>query len=216
MSKLCVTCFAVSLDGFGAGPDQSEANPLGIRGRGLHEWIYSTKAFRAMVGQSGGSEGVDNDFFKRNLEMRGATIMGRNMFGPIRGSWAGSDWQGWWGDDPPYHHEVFVLTHHERPSLTLSDTTFHFVTEGTDVALERAREAASGEDISLAGGVATIRQYLDARQVDRLTLAVAPIEMGSGERLLQNVGEWPEGYECETVTEGEGATFYALVRSPAP
>jgi dihydrofolate reductase len=211
VSKLVVECFTVSLDGFGAGPNQDESNPLGVRGRELHGWIYATKAFREMVGESGGSEGVDNDFFKGNLEEGGATIMGRNMFGPIRGPWKGSDWQGWWGPDPPHHHDVFVLTHHERPDLTLSDTTFHFVTQGIEVALERARDAANGKDISLAGGASTILQYLDARLVDKLVLAVAPIEMGSGERLLPAVGEWPNGFECVSVTEGEGATFYTLL-----
>jgi dihydrofolate reductase len=215
MSKLCVECFTVSLDGFGAGPDQDEANPLGVGGRELHGWIYTTKAFREMVGQSGGSEGVDNHFFKGNREEGGATIMGRNMFGPIRGSWEGSDWQGWWGPDPPFHHPVFVLTHNERPDLTLSDTTFHFVTEGIDVALDRAKSVAQGSDVSLAGGVSTILQYLKAKLVDQLVIAVAPIELGSGERLFSTVGEWPDGYELSSVTEGEGATFYTLVRSVA-
>jgi len=213
MSQLRVGCFAVSLDGYGAGPHQDEANPLGVRGRELHGWIYETKAFRTMVGDSGGSEGVDNEFFKGNLEGDSATIMGRNMFGPVRGSWAGSDWQGWWGPEPPFHHDVFVLTHHERADLALGDTTFHFVTEGIDVALERARAAAAGGDVRLAGGVDVIRQYLDAKLVDELVLAVAPVELGSGERLLEAVGTWPDGYECTSVTPGEGATFYTLQRT---
>jgi dihydrofolate reductase len=208
-------CFAVSLDGYGAGPDQDEANPLGVGGRELHGWIYATKSFREMVGEPGGSEGIDNEFFKGNLVGTEATIMGRNMFGPIRGAWEGSDWQGWWGDDPPFHHPVFVLTHHPRPDLTLSDTTFHFVTEGIEVALDRARHASHGGVVRLAGGVSTIKQYLNADLIDELTIAVAPLNLSSGERLFETVGEWPDGYELQSVTEGEGATFYTLARTPS-
>ncbi|MFY9782438.1 MAG: dihydrofolate reductase family protein [Acidimicrobiales bacterium] len=212
MSKVCVRSFSVSLDGFGAGPRQDESNPIGVGGSALHRWIFATKTGRSMVGQSGGAEGVDDAFFKANLEGEGATIMGRNMFGPIRGPWTDGDWQGWWGEDPPFHQPVFVLTHYERRDLILNDTTFHFVTDGIDVALALAFDAAKGGDVGVAGGVSTIRQILDARLIDELVIAVVPIHLGSGERLFETVGEWPPGYECLAVSEGEGATHYELVR----
>lgn len=212
MSRLEVNALSISLDGYGAGPFQDEGNPLGVGGTRLHEWIFATKSGREMIGEPGGSEGVDNDVFRRGFVDVGATIMGRNMFGPVRGPWRDSEWRGWWGDHPPFHHAVFVLTHFERPSIAVDDTTFHFVTEGLDAALARAREVAGDDVVGLGGGVRTVRAFLDARLVDELHLAVVPIRLESGERLLE-VGEWPSGYECSSVTEGEGATHYVLVRT---
>jgi dihydrofolate reductase len=213
VSKLIVDGLSVSLDGYVAGPLQDESNPLGVGGTKLHEWIFATKSGREMIGQAGGSEGVDDGYFRPGSDGVGATIMGRNMFGPIRGSWVGSDWRGWWGESPPFHHAVFVLTHFARAPLTLDDTTFYFVTEGIDVAVSRAREAAGNGDVNLGGGAQTIREFLDVGLVDELNLAVVPISLGSGERLIEMVGEWPRGYECRSVVEGEGATHYQLVRS---
>ena len=174
VTKILVNSFSVSLDGFGAGPDQSEANPLGVGGSQLHEWVFATKTGRKMIGESGGNRGVDDDVFKRNLESRGPVIMGRNMFGPVRGPWGESDWRGWWGDEPPYHGPVFVLTHHRRPDLAVGETTFHFVTEGIDEAVRRAREVAGDEDIHVGGGVATIRMFLDAQLIDEMWLPLFP------------------------------------------
>lgn len=213
MSRFEVNAFSISLDGYGAGPHQDEDNPLGVGGTQLHEWIFATKSGREMIGQTGGSEGVDNDVFQRGFDGVGATIMGRYMFGSVRGPWLDSDWQGWWGERPPFHHAVFVLTHFERPAFTLDDTTFYFVTGGIDVALSRAREAAGDDIIGLGGGVQTVRQFLDAGLLDELHLAVVPVRLEAGERLFETVGEWPSGYECSSVTEGEGATHYVLVRS---
>jgi len=213
VSKLEVHALSISLDGYTAGPDQDEANPLGVGGTRLHEWIFATKSGREMIGQQGGSEGVDNDAFNLGFEGVGATIMGRNMFGPVRGPWLDSDWHGWWGESPPFHHAVFVLTHFARPPITLDDTTFHFVTEGIDAALAKARQAAGDEDIRLGGGAQTVREFLAARLVDSLHLAVVPVRLEAGERLLEKVGEWPSGYECSSITEGEGATHYVLKRS---
>jgi dihydrofolate reductase len=166
-----------------------------------------------MSGESGGSEGVDDGVFKAELEDAGATIIGRNMFGPIRGPWGESDWRGWWGDDPPYHHSVFVLTHFERDDLIMGDTTFHFVTDGIESAALRAREAAKDRDIHVGGGVATLRAFLNAQLIDELYVAVVPIYLEGGERLFEAKGEWPEGYETRDVVAGEGATHYTLVRT---
>src|SRR5436305_2996032 len=169
MAKLCMRHFAMSLAGYGAGPDQSLDNPLGVGGPRLHEWVFKTRGGRQMVGEEGGEEGVDNDFFDRGFEGIGATIMGRNMFGPVRGQWGDEDWKGWWGDDPPYHHPTFVLTHHPRPPITMEGgTTFHFVVDGIEAALEQAFDAAGGADVRLGGGVSTIQQYLRARLLDEL------------------------------------------------
>lgn len=212
MSRLEIHAMSVSLDGYVAGPHQDEENPLGDGGTKLHEWIFATRAGREMIGETGGSEGVDNAVVKRGFEGVGATILGRNMFGPVRGPWNDS-WTGWWGDSPPFHHSVFVLTHFERPALTLDDTTFYFVTEGMDAALNLAREAAGDDIIRLGGGAQTAREFLDARLVDGLHLAVVPVTLESGARLIEKVGAWPHGYECSSVTEGEGATHYALVRT---
>jgi dihydrofolate reductase len=205
MSKLRVHNFAISLDGYGAGPRQGHDAPLGVGGERLHEWVFKTRGARAMFGETGGEEGIDHDFFVRGDEGIGATIMGRNMFGPIRGPWTATDWTGWWGDNPPYHHHVFVLTHHARPSFAMDGgTTFHFVTDGIEAALKRAREAAGGRDVRLAGGAATIREYLDAGLVDELHVAIVPLLLGGGERLFDGLDdEAVTGYECvEFVASG--------------
>ena len=213
MSKICVDSFSVSLDGYGAGPDQTESNPLGVGGRALHEWIFATKTGREMIGEIGGTEGTDDAAFKRNFESNGPVIMGRNMFGPVRGPWKSFEWRGWWGDDPPFHQPVFVLTHYERPDLVLGETTFHFVTGGMDEALARARGVAGEHDIRVSGGVSTIRTLLDAQLVDDLRLALVPVRLGSGERLLETVGIWPLGYELRSEVLGEGAMHLELSRS---
>jgi dihydrofolate reductase len=197
MPKLRVHDFAISLDGYGAGPDQSLDNPLGVGGTGLHDWVFETRTGRQMVGMDGGDEGIDDKFVAEGFAGIGATIMGRNMFGPIRGPWGSDEWTGWWGDDPPYHHPVFVFTHHPRPSITMQGgTTFHFVDDALDAVLERAFEAADGNDVRLGGGVSTIQQYLRAGLIDDLHLAIVPVLLGRGERLFDNLDGGPDGYEC--------------------
>lgn len=213
MAKVCVDSFSVSLDGYGAGPDQGESNPLGVGGRALHEWIFATKTGRTMIGEMGGAEGTDDAIFKRNLESVGPVIMGRNMFGPVRGPWKSFEWRGWWGNEPPFHCPVFVLTHYERPDLELGETTFHFVTGGIDEALARARDVAGEHDIHVGGGVSTIRTLLDAQLVDELRLDVVPVRLGAGERLLETVGLWPLGYELRKEVLGEGAMHLEFSRS---
>lgn len=196
MPRLRVHAFAISLDGYGAGPDQSLENPLGIGGMGLHEWVLGTRTFRTMFGQEGGSTGIDDAFAARGFDNIGAWILGRNMFAPSRGDWPNDGWKGWWGDNPPYHCPVFVLTHHPRPSIVMDGgTTFHFVTDGIHAALNRAREAASGKDIRVGGGAATIRQYLKDGLVDEMHLAVAPVLLGSGEPLLAGLDLPKLGYK---------------------
>jgi dihydrofolate reductase len=209
MPKLRVHNFAISLDGCGAGPDQSPDNPLGAGGGRLHEWALATRSFRRAHGGEGGDEGIDDQFAARADIGIGATIMGRNMFGPIRGPWSGDRWTGWWGDDPPFHHPVFVLTH-PRPSITMQGgTTFHFVDDGIDSALQRAFEAADGNDVRLGGGPATIQQYLRAGLIDELHLAIVPTLLGSGERLFDHLEGGPQGYEC---VEFVGSATVAHVR----
>jgi dihydrofolate reductase len=210
--KVCVDSFSISEDGFGAGPGQGAEHPLGVGGRALHDWIFATKSGRSMIGESGGTEGVDDAHFRQNLEGIGPVIMGRNMFGPVRGSWEDSEWRGWWGEEPPFHSPVFVLTHFERPDLVMGETTFHFVTGGMDDALRRARDAAGDGNVHIGGGVSTIRQLLDARLLDELHLDLVPIRLGSGERLLEAAGVWPAGYEVREEVKGEGATHVTLVR----
>jgi dihydrofolate reductase len=195
--KLRVHNFAISLDGYAAGPDQSLDDPLGVGGTGLHEWVFATRAGRQMQGMDGGDEGLDDEFITRGDVGIGATVMGRNMFGPIRGPWKSDEWTGWWGDDPPYHHPVFVLTHHARPSVTMQGgTTFHFVDDGIEAALERAFDAADGGDVRLGGGAATIQQYLRAGLIDEMHLAIVPILLGRGERLFDHLDGGPDGYVC--------------------
>jgi dihydrofolate reductase len=211
MAKLRVHNIAVSLDGFAAGPAQSAEAPLGVGGGRLHEWVFETSFGRAMIGQSGGSTGLDDEFLRRGEAGIGATIMGRNMFGPVRGAWGDSEWVGWWGEEPPYHHDVFVLTHHERPPLPMKGgTTFHFVTDGIAVALERASEAAGGQDVRLGGGVATIQQYLRAGLVDELHLAIVPVLLGRGERLLDNLDG---AYECVELASSPAVAHVRLART---
>jgi dihydrofolate reductase len=213
MFKLRVHSFSLSLDGFGAGPNQDLKHPLGVGGAQLHQWFFPTRTFRKMTGQEGGTSGIDNDFAARGWERVGAWILGRNMFGPIRGPWPNEDWKGWWGDTPPYHTPVFVLTHHPRPALEMAGgTTFHFVTEGILVALQRAQEAAGGLDVRLGGGPATIRQYLLAGLVDQLHLAVSPVLLGSGESLLAGIDLLKLGFKCAEHITSPSALHVVLAK----
>ena len=197
MPKLRVHSFAISLDGYGAGPNQNLDNPLGAGGEALHEWVVATRTFQQMFGREGGTTGINDDFAARGFANIGAWIMGRNMFGPVRGPWPDDAWKGWWGDNPPYHTQVFVLTHHPRTPITMEGgTTFHFVTDGIHAALKRATEAADGQDIRLGGGAATIQQYLRAGLIDEMHLAISPILLGSGEHLLAAIDARKLGYEC--------------------
>ena len=197
MSKLYVRSFSLSLDGFGAGPDQSIDDPLGKGGMTLHQWVLGTQTFRKMFGRDGGETGIDDDFAKRGFENVGAWILGRNMFGPVRGPWPDESWKGWWGDNPPYHVPVFVLTHHARAPLAMDGgTIFHFVTDGIESALRKAKDAAKGRDVRLGGGVATIRQYLRARLIDEIHLAMAPLFLGKGENLFADLDLPAMGYAC--------------------
>ena len=211
MSKLRVNCFGVSIDGFGAGPDQDLENPLGVGGMNLHQWFYPTRAFQKMHGSGDGTTGIDNDFAERGMEGIGAWILGRNMFGPVRGEWPDDKWKGWWGDNPPYHCQVFVLTHHPRESIEMDGgTTFHFVTDGIHAALKRAREAAGGLDVRVGGGTATIRQYLQAGLIDELHLAVSPVILGSGESLLAGIDLIELGYKVTQSVSSPAALHVVL------
>jgi dihydrofolate reductase len=211
MSKLRVHAFSISLDGYGAGASQSVENPLGVRGEQLHDWVVPPSTFQRMVGKQGGTTGVDDDFAARGIANIGAWILGRNMFGPIRGDWPDDAWKGWWGDNPPYHTDVFVLTHHPRASIRMEgDTTFHFVTEGIHAALERARTAAKGRDVRVGGGVSTIQQYLRAGLVDEMHVAIAPILLGSGELLFGGLDVTKLGYRCVEHVPASLATHIVL------
>jgi dihydrofolate reductase len=211
MSKLRVQSFAVSIDGFGAGPDQDLEHPLGVRGPELMEWFFATRIWREMHGQGEGETGVDNAMAEQGFDGIGAWILGRNMFGPVRGPWPDDSWKGWWGDEPPYHTPVFVLTHHARPPLTMAGgTVFHFVTDGIQSALRQAKAAAAGRDVRLGGGVATIREYLRAALIDELHLAMRPVLLGTGEHLLQGIDLRALGYECTKSVAGERATHVTL------
>lgn len=188
MSRIKVLAFTVSVDGYGAGTDQSLRKPMGVGGENLHGWMRHTQTFHHMTGQPGGSTGNDDGFAQRSFGNIGAWIMGRHMFGPVRGPWPDESWQGWWGDEPPYHVPVFVMTHHARPALSMKgDTVFHFVTAGLNEALARAREAAGGKDIRIGGGVSTVRQFLQAGLVDEMHLVVSPVALGRGENLLAGI-----------------------------
>ena len=211
MSKVKVSAFSVSLDGFGAGTDQSKENPLGKRGEELHNWIFPTKMFQKMYGKEDGSEGTDNDFADRSFENLGAWIMGRNMFGPIRGQWPNNEWKGWWGENPPYHVPVYVLTHHRRESLTMKGgTVFHFITDGIESALDKARKAANGKDIRIGGGVSTIHQFLKAGYIDEMHLAVSPVFLGAGEHFFAGI-DLPElGFNETQTTYGNSAAHVIL------
>jgi dihydrofolate reductase len=216
MSKVRVGAFSISLDGFGAGPRQDLANPLGVRGFELHSWFMETEAFKKMHGLSGGVQGIDNDFALKSFENVGAWILGRNMFGPVRGSWEGDSWKGWWGDTPPYHTPVFVLTHHARAPLAMNGgTTFYFVTEGAESALQRAKEAAGGKDVRIGGGVSVIRHYLSAGEVDELHLAVSPVLLGEGEHLFSGINLAQLGFAPVKTVAGQKATHVLLSRPSA-
>lgn len=211
MSKLLVRSFGVSLDGYGAGPDQDLENPLGVGGSELMEWFFQTRAWRKMHGEEGGETGVDNDMAEQGFAGVGAWILGRNMFGPIRGPWPDQNWRGWWGEEPPYHTQVFVLTHYPRAPLKMAGgTEFRFVTTGIHRALEQARAAAGGLDVRLGGGVATVRQYLGAGLIDELHLAVRPVLLGSGEYLFNGINMRALGYECVKHVAGARATHVFL------
>jgi len=213
MGKVRVAGFAVSLDGFGAGPEQSLEHPLGLRGPELHNWFYPTRTFRSMIGQEGGSEGVDDDFARRSMEGFGAFILGRNMFGPIRGDWPDAVWKGWWGDNPPYHAPTFILTRYARAPIVMEGgTTFHFVTDGIDAALDLARAAAGDLDVKIGGGVSTVRQYLRAGVIDELHLVMSPVLLGRGESLFAGIDVPGLGYQVTEVVPTEQATHVMLAR----
>lgn len=218
MSKLRVNAFSISIDGYGAGPAQDLQNPMGVGGMALHEWVFGTKTFQKMHGDGaeGGRGGVDDDFAARGFENLGAWILGRNMFGPVRGPWPNDDWKGWWGENPPYHVPVFVLTHHARAPLTMEGgTTFHFVTEGIHAALSRAREAARGKDIRVGGGAATVRQYLAAGLLDEIHLVISPVLLGRGEPLLAGIDTVSLGFRCTEHASSERGTHVVLTKSPS-
>lgn len=213
MSKLRVHAFSISLDGYGAGPDQSPDNPLGRGGEDLHQWFFPTRTFRRMSGTDEGTTGIDDDFAAKGFENIGAWIMGRNMFGPVRGPWPDESWRGWWGENPPYHVPVFVLTNHARPSLEMEGgTVFHFVTDGIEAALARAKAAAGGRDVRIGGGAATIRQYLNARLIDEMHIAVSPVLLGGGEPLFADIDLPALGYQVTEHVPSEKATHVVLTR----
>jgi dihydrofolate reductase len=211
--KLRVHGFTISLDGYGAGPNQDLNNPLGIGGGALHQWLLPTRTFHKMFGQAGGATGTDDEFAARGVENIGAWILGRNMFGPIRGPWPDDSWKGWWGDNPPYHTPVFVLTNHPRASITMEgSTTFHFVSDGIDAAFERAIGATNGQDVRLGGGVATIRQYLLAGLIDEMHLAIAPTLLGTGEHLFADIDAPRLGYHCAERVSTANATHVVITK----
>ena len=214
MTKLVVRSFGVSLDGYAAGPDQSLENPLGVRGPELMQWFFPTKTWRSMQGGEGGETGVDDQIARQGFAEVGAWILGRNMFGPVRGPWPDDSWKGWWGDEPPYHVPVFVLTHHARAPLEMQGgTTFYFVTDGIEAALDRARKAAGGKDVRLGGGVSTIRQYLQAGLVDEMHLAIAPVLLGAGEALLTGIDLPALGFKCTEHVPTALATHVVLSKA---
>ena len=214
MGKLRVACFSISMDGYGAGPGQNLENPMGRGGMALHEWVFKTRSFQDSHGQAGtGVDGVDQDFAARGMANLGAWILGRNMFGPIRGAWPDDNWRGWWGENPPYHVPVYVLTHHAKPDLVMEgDNSFHFITGGIHEALRLARAAAGGRDIRLGGGVQTIREYLVAGLVDELHLAVAPVLLGQGENLFAGLDMVALGYRVSAHVPGVDATHVVLTK----
>jgi dihydrofolate reductase len=214
MTKVRVAAFGVSIDGYGAGPNQSLDNPMGEGGMGLHEWWFGTRTRNEMMGEQGGEANVDDEFAAAGFANVGAWILGRNMFAPVRGPWPDENWKGWWGDTPPYHTPVFVLTHHARQPLKMAGgTTFHFVTDGIEVALERAHAAAEGKDIRIGGGVATVQQYLRARLIDEVHLAIAPVLLGSGESLFANIDLLKLGYRCTKNVASPHAMHVILTKS---
>ena len=214
MSRLRVNCFSLSLDGYGAGPDQSLENPLGVGGMALHQWVFPTRTLqKVLFGKDEGTTGIDDNFAARGVDNVGAWILGRNMFGPLRGAWSDESWKGWWGDNPPYHTEVFVLTRHARKPVEMAGgTTFHFVTDGIHAALERARASAKGKDVRVGGGVSTIRQYLEARLIDEMHLAVSPVLLGRGEHLLGGLDLPALGYERTEYVSTPAAAHYVVAK----
>lgn len=214
MARIRVESFTISLDGYSAGPGQDINNPLGVGGTDLHQWLFPTHTFqRTLFGEDGGTTGVDNDFAARGFENIGAWVLGRNMFGPIRGPWPDMNWKGWWGDNPPYHVPVFILTHHARPPVEMEgNTTFHFVTGGISEALDRAREAAGSKDVRIGGGANTIQQYLRAGLIDEIHVAISPVLLGSGERLFEGVDLRIRGYKCVQHIASEKAIHVVLRR----
>jgi dihydrofolate reductase len=213
MPKLRVHGMSMSLDGYVAGPDQTLEHPLGVGGSRLHEWIFETRTGREMIGEAGGTTGVDDDFLAAGFDGIGAWVLGRNMFGPVRGDWGNEDWNGWWGDDPPYHCDVFVLTHHARPPVEMDGgTTFHFVTSGIEDALARAFAAADGADVRLGGGAETVREYLRAGLIDDLHVAITPVLLGGGERIFDGDAVVADGYECVGLVPGASVVHALLTR----
>jgi dihydrofolate reductase len=211
VSKLRVSSFAVSIDGYGAGANQDLQNPIGVGGVALMEWFFPTRTWQHMHGNDGGETGIDDDIAAQGLAGIGAWILGRNMFGPIRGPWPDGNWRGWWGEEPPYHTPVIVLTHHPRPPLNMAGgTEFRFVTDGIHTALERAKDAAGNRDIRLGGGVSTIRQYLRAALIDEVHLAIRPVLLGAGEELFAGINLPALGYECVKHVAGDRATHVFL------
>lgn len=216
MSKVRVASFGVSIDGFSAGPRQSIDDPLGIGGPALMNWFFPTRTFQQMHGGGGGDTGIDEDFAVRSFANVGAWILGRNMFGPVRGPWPDESWKGWWGDNPPYHVPVFVLTHHARAPIEMAGgTTFHFITGGFREALDRAREAAGGKDVRIGGGPSTIRQYLREGLIDELHIAISPVLLGRGEPLFEGIDLRALGYACVESVASEKAT-HVVLRRPLP
>jgi dihydrofolate reductase len=214
MTRVRVESFTISLDGYGAGLNQDLMNPLGVGGKDLHQWLVPTRTFQStLFGAEGGTLGIDDDFAARGFKNVGAWILGRNMFGPIRGSWPDMNWKGWWGDSPPYHVPTFILTHHERPPIQMEGgTTFYFVTGGIHEALGRARDAANGRDVRIGGGTNTIQQYFRAGLIDELHVAISPVLLGSGERLFEGINVRAVGYECVQSIASEKATHVVLRR----
>ena len=214
MTRVRVAGFAVSLDGFGAGADQSLENPLGVRGGEMFEWFFPTRTFRHMQGQEDGETGPDNNFAERAMAGFGAFILGRNMFGPVRGDWPDDHWKGWWGDNPPYHAPAFILTHYPRAPIEMDGgTTFHFVTGGIDEALRKARKAAAGKDVKIAGGVETVRQYVQADHVDEIHLAMAPVALGNGEALFTGMDLPALGFRTVEHVATSRATHIVLAKA---
>ena len=213
MPKVRVNSFSISLDGFGAGPDQGVETPLGRGGESLHEWLFPTRTFQKMYGKGEGTTGIDERFAAQGMAGLGAWILGRNMFGPVRGPWPDESWRGWWGEEPPYHCPVFILTHHPRPPLEMEGgTTFHFVTDGIEDALYRAKEAAGSRDVRIGGGASTVRQYLEARLIDEMHIALSPVVLGRGESLFGGLDLLALGYEVTEHLPSENATHVVFSR----
>ena len=215
MQKLRVESFSISIDGFGAGPNQNLENPLGNGGTNLHKWFFPTNIFQKNVmGKDDGTTGIDNDFAKRGFNNIGAWILGRNMFAPIRGPWLDENWKGWWGDNPPYHMPVFILTNHPRKSIEMEGgTTFHFVTEGIHHALKKAFDSANGKDVRIGGGVNVIKQYLKEKLIDEMHIAISPVLLGSGENLFSGINLPSLGYKCMEQTATENATHFIIKKN---